>query len=467
MVSKIAIEEVIETIDMIAFKNLNIRTVTLGINILDSSSSEPKTIAERISSKIRRVAASFQDAVKYVEDKYGVKIINRRITLTPLSLVIPPIVSRNPASSRNRWLAESLLDIALEIDDAAKEVGADLIGGYSALVHDGCTKADIALMESIPTVLSSTSRLCSSVNVADTRNGINVDAIAKMGEVILETSRLSPEGRGFACARLTVMTNAPEDNPFMAGGFHGPGQPEAKINIGISGPAVILSAIESTKEQNLTELCMLIKRIAFKISRVGELIGREIASLMNIEFGSVDLSLAPAPAPRESIANILEAIGVEKTGVPGSIAALMLLVDSVKKGGLAAVTKAGGLSGTFIPVTEDLGMVEAVSRGTLSIPTILAMTAVSATGLDMVPVPGDTPADVISSIILDQAAIGVVTGKSVGVRIIPVPNSKPGDRVDFGGLFGSGVVMEVPRIGAAKMLKRGGRIPPPITSMKN
>lgn len=467
MTSKIAVEEVVETVDMIAFKNLNIRTVTLGIDVLDSSSDDPREVARSISSKIKRVAGSFCDAVKHVEDKYGVKIVNKRLALTPLSLVIPPIVSRRRSSGGKERLLSDLLEIAMSIDEAAKDVGVDLVGGFSALVHDGCTEYDRAIIRSIPRVLASTHRVCSSVNVATTRNGINVDAVVEMGEVVLETSRLSPDGKGFACARLTVMTNAPEDNPFMAGGFHGLGQPEAKINIGISGPAVVLSAIESSKGMDLAGLCAVIKRAAFKISRVGELIGREIASLMNVEFGSVDLSLAPAPAPRESIANILEAIGVDETGLPGSVAALMMLVDSVKKGGLAAVTRAGGLSGTFIPVTEDLGMVDATAKGVLSLPMLLAMTAVSSTGLDMIPIPGDTPAEVISSIILDQAAIGVVTNKSVGVRVIPVPNAKPGDVVDFGGLFGKGVVMDVPKRGAGKILKRGGRIPPPVTSMRN
>ncbi len=463
MSSKVGIDEILETVDMIAYKHLNIRTVTLGLNVLDAASPSPGVTRRRVVEKMLHEAGGLAEAVDEISGEYGIEIVNSRIALTPLAIVTAPLV----ASVDGARAKEELVELAKEIDGIAGDIGIDLVGGYGALVHKGETVADRVLIASIPDALTSTGRICSSINVADTRSGINVDAIAMLGHVISEVGKRSPEGHGAACARLMVLANAPEDNPFMAGGFHGLGSADKVVNVGVSGPAVLLAAIRNAPDLDLRGMAELVKRTAFKITRLGELVGREIALRIGAEFGAVDLSLAPAPAPNESVARILEAMGVESMGLPGSVGALMILVDSIKKGGVMAASRTGGFSGAFIPVSEDPGMSAAVSNGTLTISGLLALTAVSATGLDMVPIPGDTPPDVISSLILDQVAIGVAVDKSVGVRLIPVPGAKPGDKVNFGGLFGEGVVVDVPHEGSGPLLARGGRVPPSLLTLRN
>ena len=461
MSSKIGIDEILETVDMIVYRHLNIRAVTLGLNVMAAASSDPGDLRRGVASIIRERASRLADVVEGVSAKYGIEIVNRRIALTPLALVASPMVRAAGPGSR-----EELVALAEDIDAAAADVGVDLVGGYGALVQKGETAADVALEESIPEALAATRRICSAVNVADSRSGINVDAVLRMGRVISRTAELSPGGKGEDCARLMVLANAPDDNPFMAGGFHGIGTPDAAINVGVSGPAVLLAAVKNSGGTDLTGLAEVIKGVAFKITRVGELVGREVASKLGVEFGAVDLSLAPAPAEGESVAEVLEAMGLDATGLPGTVGAIMVLADSLKKGGAMAASRVGGFSGVMTPVSEDLGMARRASDGSLGLGTLLAMSAVSATGTDMVPVPGDTPPEVLSSIILDQMAIGIVTGKSVGVRLLPVPGARPGDRVDLGGLFGSGVVLDVPRRGASRLIARGGRVPPPVTSLR-
>ena len=461
MSARIDIEEVLETVDMIAFQHLNIRTVTLGINVLDLASRDPVEVRRGIKKRIAREAGLLVNAVSRVSEKLGVEIVNSRLALSPVALLVQPYTARLGKKAK-----EELVALAEAIDEAAQEGGVDLVGGYTALVHKGETEADTLLIESVPEALSSTRRLCSSVSVADTRSGINISVIRRLGYIVKEVSERSPEGRGAACARFMVLANAPEDNPFMAGGFHGVGCAGRVVNVGISGPAVLLAAVKNAGTTDVARLAEIIKGTSFKITRVGELVGRSIAEEIGAEFGAVDISLAPAPSPRESVAEILEAMGVDEVGAPGSVGVLMLLVDSVKKGGSMAASRTGGFSGVFIPVTEDLGMARAVANASLTVQMLLAMTSVSAAGLDMVLLPGDVPPEVISSLILDQISIGVALDKSIGVRLIPVPGAKPGDKVELGGLFGSGTVTDVPRISASRFLERGGRIPPLINSLK-
>jgi uncharacterized protein (UPF0210 family) len=461
MSSRISIDEILETVDMIVYRHLNIRAVTLGLNALPAASSDPGALRRGVARIIREGASRLADAVSEVSEKYGVEVVNRRVALTPLSLVASPMISSVGPRSR-----EELVALAQDIDDAAADVGVDLVGGYGSLVQKGESSADVALEESIPEALAATKRVCAAVNVADSRSGINVDAVLRMGRVISRAAQLSPGGRGESCARLMVLANAPDDNPFMAGGFHGVGTGDAVVNVGISGPAVLLAAVKSAGEVDVTGLAETLKRVAFKITRVGELVGREVASKLGVQFGAVDISLAPAPVEGESVAEVLEAMGVDAVGSPGTLGALMLLTDSLKKGGAMAASRVGGFSGAMTPLSEDLGMARRAAEGHLGVWALLAMSAVSATGTDMVPVPGDTPPEVLSSIILDQMAIGVATGKPVGVRLLPIPGAKPGDVVDFGGLFGSGVVLPVPRLGAARLISRGGRFPPPVSSLR-
>ena len=452
-------EEIIETYEMLSLQHLNIRTITVGINLLGCLDKDLNRVKRNIYTKVVETALKLNKAVKEVEAKYGVEIVNKRIAVTPIAILLEPFAEESDA-------AKIGLELATALDNAAEDGGIDYIGGYSALVHKGFTKGDLALIESIPEVLSSTNRVCSCVNIASTRTGINVDAAMKMGEVIKKTSELTADHKGVGCAKLVTFANAPEDNPFMPGAYHGLGEPEVSVNVGISGPAVIKAIVEKNQDLDLRQLADFIKRTAFKVTRVGELLGREVANLMGVQFSTVDLSLAPTPKQGESIANILESMGLERCGAPGTTAALMLLTDAVKKGGSMATTFVGGLSGAFIPVSEDAGMVDAVKAGALSLEKLEAMTAVCSAGLDMIAVPGDTPAETLAGIILDEAAICVANDKPGGVRLIPVPNAKAGEYVEFGGLLGSTVVMEVSRFRSDRFVKRGGQIPAPIYSFR-
>ncbi len=451
-------EEVVETYEMLSLQHLNIRTITVGINLLNCLDKDLSKMKSRIYSKIVDTAFKLNESVKEIKTKYGVEIVNKRVAVTPIAILLEPFAEGDAY--------EAGLELAAVLDKAAEKSGIDYIGGYSALVHKGFTKGDLALVESIPKALSTTKRVCSCVNIASTRSGINVNAALKMGEVIKETAKLTSEHNGVGCAKLVTFANAPEDNPFMPGAFHGLGEPEISINIGISGPAVIKAIVERSQGIDLRQLADLVKRTAFKVTRVGELLGKEIAKLMNVQFSTVDLSLAPTPKQGESVANILEAMGLERCGAHGTTAALMLLTDAVKKGGSMATTFVGGLSGAFIPVSEDAGMVDAVKVGALSLEKLEAMTAVCSAGLDMIAVPGDTPVESIAGIILDEAAICVVNDKPGGVRIIPVPQAKVGDYVEFGGLLGGTVVMAVNRFSSEKFVRRGGQIPASIQSFR-
>ncbi|MFC2154025.1 PFL family protein [Candidatus Altiarchaeota archaeon] len=447
-------EEVYETVSMTLQHNLDIRTVTLGINLKDCIDSSPQKFQENIHRKITENASRLVEEAKKLEDKYGIPIVNKRVSVTPVSLLLESFKQEN-----------IFLETAKTLDKAAKESDIDFIGGFGALVEKGMTEADKRLISSLPEALSKTQRLCGFLNVASTKAGINMDAVSQVGETIKKISEKSKDGVG--CAKFVVFANAPEDNPFMAGAFHGVGEPDLSLNIGVSGPGVVRSVVEKNPDCDLTELSEVIKRTTFKVTRTGELIGRELAENLNIPFGIVDISLAPTPKVGDSVAKIVEAMGVERMGAHGSLAALALLIDAVKKGGTMASGNVGGLSGTFIPVSEDSGMLEAVKKGTLTLNRLESLTAVCSVGLDMFAVPGDLPAETISSIIADELAIGVVNNKTTAVRIIPVPGKKAGDTVLFGGLLGEAVVMNVDKRAAKKFLERGGRIPNTVTSMRN
>lgn len=449
-----SLEEVMETVQMTLYHNFDIRTVTLGINLKDCINSDldifKKNVYERVSGYGKKLIT---EAGK-LEDKYGIPIINKRISVTPVALIIEACVE-----------PDAPVQIAKVLDKASKDVGIDFIGGYGALVQKGMTRADERLIDSLPEMLSSTERVCAFLNVASTVSGMNMDAVIRLGKTLKEISSLTENGIG--CAKFVVFANAPEDNPFMAGAFHGVGEPDFSLNIGISGPGVVRSVVEKNKDCNLTELSEVIKRTTFKITRAGELIGRELASNLNVPFGIVDISLASTTKVGDSVAGIVEMMGVEKMGAPGSTAALALLIDAVKKGGAMASGNVGGLSGTFIPVSEDSCMNEAVRVGALSIEKLEALTAVCSVGLDMIAIPGDTTAETISAIIADELSIGVVNGKTTGVRLIPVPGKKAGDYVNFGGLLGETYVMEISAFSSKDFILRGGRMPSPITSMRN
>lgn len=448
-------QEILETIRMIENYHFDIRTVTMGINLLDCAAPDLKTVSHKIYTKIMRLASKLVETVHSMEKNYGVPIINKRVAVTPISLV---------AQSAE---AEDYSILAQTLDKAASELGIDFIGGYSALVHKGATPGEKRLIESIPLALSSTEKVCSSVNLATTKAGINMDAVYQMAKVIKEAAELTSSQQGIACAKIVVFANAPEDNPFMAGAFHGSGEGEAVINIGISGPGVVKAAIERLPDCDFRTLAEEIKRVAFKITRVGELVGRKVSEQLNIPFGIVDLSLAPTPTIGDSVANILEAMGLERCGAPGTTAALALLNDAVKKGGAMASSSIGGLSGAFIPVSEDAGMIEAVKVGALSIEKLEAMTSVCSVGLDMIAVPGDTSAETIAAIIADEMAIGMINNKTTAVRIIPVPGKNVGEQVDFGGLLGSAPIMPVRPFNSERFVKRGGRIPAPLQALTN
>ncbi len=447
--------EILETIQMIQNENLDIRTITMGISLMDCCHQDGEAARRRIYDKITRSAEKLVKTGQDIEKEYGIPIINKRISVTPISMV---------AGSCND---EDYVEFARTLDRAAETVGVNFIGGFTALVHKGYTNGDRKLIRSIPEALSTTKLVCSSVNLATTKAGINMDAVAEMGRVIKEAARLTADAGGLACAKLVVFANAPEDNPFMAGAFHGVGEPDCVINVGVSGPGVVKCALEKVKGADFGTVSETIKKTAFKITRMGQLVAQEASKRLNVPFGIVDLSLAPTPAVGDSVAYILEEMGLEKCGTHGTIAALALLNDAVKKGGTMASSYVGGLSGAFIPVSEDAGMIEAVRAGALSIEKLEAMTCVCSVGLDMIVVPGDTSAETISAIIADEAAIGVVNNKTTAVRIIPAPGKKVGDTVEFGGLLGTGPVMKLNEFSSKEFIERGGRIPAPIISMRN
>lgn len=448
-------EEVFETIHMIQDEKLDIRTITMGISLRDCSDQDVKKACKKIYDKIIKCAANLIKTGEEIELEYGIPIINKRISVTPIAIVAE--------SSKTR----TYLLFAKTLDKAAKEVGVNFIGGFSSLIHKGYTKGDKILVSSIPLSLAETKRVCSSVNIATTKSGINMDAVKEMGEIILKTASLTADKESIGCAKFVVFANAPEDNPFMAGAFHGIGEPECVINVGVSGPGAIKAALEKVRGEPFDIVAEKIKKTAFKITRMGQLVATEASRRLGVPFGIVDLSLAPTPAIGDSVAQIIEELGIESFGAPGSTAALALLNDAVKKGGIMASSHVGGLSGAFIPVSEDSGMVEAVKKGSLSLEKLEAMTCVCSVGLDMIAIPGNTKAETISAIIADEAAIGVVNNKTTAVRIIPVFNKKVGERVEWGGLLGGTVIMDVSKYSSKIFIQRGGRIPAPIISLRN
>ena len=449
-------EEILETVGMIADDKLDIRTVTLGISLWDCSDPDPAACARKIRAKILGRAGDLAAAAQAIESTYGIPIVNTRISLTPLALIVP---SREPGA---------FLEVAAAADQAAAEVGVNFIGGFSALVHKGATDVDRALLRAIPEALSTTERLCASLSLASSRTGINVDACLETGRVLLETAHRTADRDGIGCAKLVVFANPVEDNPFMAGAFFGPGEPETAVLVGVSGPGAVRRALESLEPgADLGQVAETIKKTAFKVTRMGELVGREMARRLGVEFGILDLSLAPTPAEGDSVGQILEAMGLGRAGAPGSTAALMLLNDAVKKGGAFASSSVGGLSGAFIPVSEDAAMIQAAAEGALTLEKLEAMTSVCSVGLDMIAVPGDTSAETLASIIADEMAIGVANHKTTAVRLIPAPGKKPGDRVRFGGLLGEAPVLAVNPTPCAAFIRRGGRIPAPIQGLRN
>lgn len=453
----ININEVIETNKMIEHENLDVRTITMGINLLDCADGCLDVLCDNIYNKIKRLA---KDLVKTGEDiskEYGVPIVNKRISITPISLV----------GGSACKTTDDYVKIAKTLDRVATELGVNFLGGYSAIVSKGMSKSDELLIRSIPKAMAETNYICSSVNIGSTKTGINMDAVRLMGEIVKETAELTKDQGSLGCAKLVVLCNAPDDNPFMAGAFHGVSEPDAVVSVGVSGPGVVKYALESVRGESFETLCETIKRTAFKITRVGQLVAKEASRRLGIPFGIIDLSLAPTPAIGDSVADILKEIGVEQPGAPGTTAALALLNDQVKKGGIMASSYVGGLSGAFIPVSEDQGMIDAVEAGALTIEKLEAMTCVCSVGLDMIAIPGDTPATTISGIIADEAAIGMVNQKTTAVRIIPAVGMKVGDNVDFGGLLGHAPIMPVNNFSSANFVNRGGRIPAPIHSFKN
>lgn len=447
---------IIETINMIKVHNLDIRTVTLALSLRDCCGENVREVGDKIYNKITKYAKNLYSYASEIEDEYSIPIINKRIAITPISLV-----------------GESCKDmdyvyLAKVLDEAAKEVNVNFIGGFSALVEKGCTKGDIALIESIPEALKQTQRVCSSINLASTKAGINMDAVKKMGSIIKQAANLTADKDGIGAAKLVCFCNVPGDNPFMAGAFHGYGEPECALNVGVSGPGVVRAAVEALpKNADFGELANKIKQIAFKITSTGELVGRRMAEKMGIPFGIIDLSLAPTPAIGDSVAGIFQAMGLEHAGAHGTTAALAMLNDAVKKGGIMASSYVGGLSGAFIPVSEDAGMIEAAKQGVLTFDKLEAMTCVCSVGLDMIAIPGDTPETTISGMIADEMAIGMINKKTTAVRVIPVPNKKVGDYAVYGGLLGEAPIMSVNKLSSEVFVNRGGRIPAPIHSLNN
>jgi len=445
--------DIFETLNMIREDRLDIRTVTMGISLLDCQSDNIDRLCSRIYDKLMRCAGELVPTGEAISKEYGIPIINKRVSVTPVAL-LSGITDRDGA-----------VKLALTLDRAARELGINFIGGYSALVQKGFTRGSEILIEATPEALASTERVCSSVNVASTKAGINMDAVAKMAEIICRTAKITEKENAIGCAKLVVFANVPEDNPFMAGAFHGMGEPDTVINVGVSGPGVVAAAIRRAGSCDLTEIAETIKKTSFKITRMGQLVAKLASQRLNVPFGIVDLSLAPTPAIGDSVADILECIGLEKCGCHGTTAALAMLNDAVKKGGVMASSHVGGLSGAFIPVSEDAGMISAAKDGVLTLEKLEAMTAVCSVGLDMIAIPGDTPAPVIAGIIADEMSIGVVNSKTTAVRLIPY--GKAGDMLSFGGLLGEAPVMPVSHCSPEKMISRGGRIPAPIQSLKN
>lgn len=447
--------EILQTVRMTEMEHLDIRTVTLGLSLRDCAGDLIESTSERVREKIARVAANLVSTVDQIGDEIGIRVANKRIAVTPVSILTEG-ARGNP------------VDLARAIDEAAGAVGVDFIGGYSALVHKGFTRNESNFLDSIPEALASTERLCGSINAATTRAGINMDAVARVGRLIKEAAERTRDRGGLACAKFVCFANAVEDNPFMAGAFHGIGEPEAVLNVGVSGPGVVNHAVQhAPKDLPLHELAEVIKKLSFKLARAGELVGREAARRLGIPFGIIDLSLAPTPVPGDSVANIIEAMGFERAGTHGTTAALALLTDAVKKGGAMASNSVGGMSGAFIPVSEDAGMIEAAQVGALSLEKLEAWTSVCSVGIDMVAVPGSTSAETIAAIIADEMAIGVMNNKTTAVRIIPVPGRDVGEMVEFGGLLGSAPVMAVNRFSSDQFIRRGGRIPAPVHSLRN
>lgn len=447
--------DILETIKMIEEEHLDIRTVTMGISLRDCASDEINKVAGKVYDKICARAEKLVKTCDDIANEYGIPIINKRVSVTPISFLCDSVET------------DDILPIAREMQRAANTIGINFIGGFSALVHKGYTKGDRRLINAIPQALAETDCVCSSVNVATTRAGINMDAVDQMGKIIKQAAFLTKDKDSIGCAKLVVFSNAPEDNPFMAGAFHGVGEAECAINVGVSGPGVVLSAIRRAGECSFSELAEIIKRTAFKITRMGQLAATEASRRLGAEFGIVDLSLAPTPAKGDSVARILEAMGLETVGTHGSTAALAMLNDAVKKGGVMASSHVGGLSGAFIPVSEDAGMIEAAASGTLCIDKLEAMTSVCSVGLDMIAIPGDTPESTISAIIADEIAIGTINNKTTAVRIIPVYGKSEGDSVCYGGLLGEAPIMKVHRESSEAFIARGGRIPAPIHSQRN
>lgn len=444
-----------ETITMIQEENLDIRTITMGISLLDCADSDIDRSCEKIYNKIYSHAKDLVATGEFIEKKYGIPIVNKRISVTPISMLVA-------ASGGDP------VKYAKTLDRAAKAVGVNFIGGFSALVQKGFSAGDRELIEAIPRALAETDFVCSSVNIGSTKAGINMDAVALMGGVVREAAELTKDRQCIGAAKLVVFCNAPEDNPFMAGAFHGVGEPDVVLNVGVSGPGVVRAALAKLPDDApLNEVAELIKKTAFKITRMGQLVGTEASRMLGVPFGIIDLSLAPTPAVGDSVAHILEEIGLEECGTHGTTAALAMLNDAVKKGGVMASSSVGGLSGAFIPVTEDAGMIAAVGSGCLSIEKLEAMTAVCSVGLDMIVIPGETPVETISAIIADEAAIGMVNSKTTAVRVIPAIGLSEGEQLDFGGLLGYGPVMKLHTQSSAKMIRRGGRIPAPMQSLKN
>ena len=447
--------DIMETITMIQEENLDIRTITMGISLLDCADSDIDRSCEKVYKKIYEKAKNLVKTGEAIEKKYKIPIVNKRISVTPISMLVA-VSGGDPVK------------YALTLDRVAKDVGVNFIGGFSALVQKGFSAGDRELIDAIPRALAATDYVCSSVNIGSTKAGINMDAVKLMGRIVREAAELTSDRQCIGAAKLVVFCNAPEDNPFMAGAFHGVGEPDVVLNVGVSGPGVVRAALAKLPDDApLNEVAELIKKTAFKITRMGQLVGAEASRMLGVPFGIIDLSLAPTPAVGDSVAHILEEIGLEQCGTHGTTAALAMLNDAVKKGGVMASSSVGGLSGAFIPVTEDAGMIAAARSGVLSIEKLEAMTAVCSVGLDMIVIPGDTTAETISAIIADEAAIGMVNSKTTAVRVIPAIGLKEGEELDFGGLLGSGPIMKIRSQSPAKMINRGGRIPAPMQSLKN
>ena len=447
--------EVQETVDMFMRNKLDVRAITLGISLRDCACSSGKESRRRMYDKIMKYAGNLVTVGKQIESEFGVPIINKRVAVTPISLVAEPSGEKD------------YVEWAITLDKIAKELNIDFIGGFSALVQKGITPGDRTLIESIPEALAVTDRVCSSINLGTTKSGINMDAVKDMGRIIQATAQRTKDSDGLGCAKLVVFCNAPEDNPFMAGAFHGPGEGDAVLSVGVSGPGVVAAACKEYKGEPLDVVADGIKKTAFKITRMGQLVGTEAAKRLGVNFGILDLSLAPTPAVGDSVARILEEMGLESAGAPGTTAALAMLTDMVKKGGVMASTNVGGLSGAFIPVSEDEGMIEAVRKGSITLEKLEAMTCVCSVGLDMIAIPGDTSETTISGIIADEMEIGMVNNKTTAVRVIPVPGKTVGEWVEFGGLLGGAPIMAVNKFSCADFINRGGRIPAPIHSFRN